>query len=132
MTTPPQQPAGPQINIPEGLEPAYVNLARISHSPADIVIDFAHILPGESIANIRTRVVMTPLSAKLLLRASMKTWPATKPPSVKSKCPVIIRLQRISSAGSSRQSPQSRQKNNSLFSGKESKQHSFFGDHYSY
>jgi hypothetical protein len=69
MTTPPQQPAGPQINIPEGMEPAYVNLARISHSPADIVIDFAHILPGESIANIRSRIVMTPLSAKLLLRA---------------------------------------------------------------
>jgi hypothetical protein len=51
------------------MEPAYANLARISHSPADIVIDFAHILPGETSANIRARVVMTPLSAKLLLRA---------------------------------------------------------------
>ena len=51
------------------MEPAYANLARISHSPADIVIDFAHILPGETTANIRSRVVMTPLSAKLLLRA---------------------------------------------------------------
>src|SRR6185503_251961 len=68
MTTP-QQPAGPQINVPEGMEPAYVNLARISHSPADLVIDFAHLLPGETTANIRSRVVMSPLSAKLLLRA---------------------------------------------------------------
>ncbi|HET6824165.1 MAG TPA: DUF3467 domain-containing protein [Anaerolineales bacterium] len=68
MTAPPQ-PAGPKIIIPEGMEPAYANLARISHSPADIVIDFAHILPGETTANIRSRVVMTPLSAKLLLRA---------------------------------------------------------------
>jgi hypothetical protein len=51
------------------MEPAYANLARISHSPADIVIDFAHILPGETSANIRSRVVMSPLSAKLLLRA---------------------------------------------------------------
>jgi hypothetical protein len=68
MTTP-QPPPGPKINIPEGMVPAYANLARISHSPADIVIDFAHILPGESVANIRARVVMTPLSAKLLLRA---------------------------------------------------------------
>jgi hypothetical protein len=65
----PAQPPGPKINVPEGMEPAYANLARISHSPADIVIDFAHILPGESVANIRARVVMTPLSAKLLLRA---------------------------------------------------------------
>jgi hypothetical protein len=68
MTTPPQPP-GPKINVPEGMEPAYANLARISHSPADIVIDFAHILPGATSANIRSRVVMTPLSAKLLLRA---------------------------------------------------------------
>jgi len=68
MTTP-SQPAGPKINVPEGMEPAYANLARISHSPADIVIDFAHILPGETSANIRSRIVMTPLSAKLLLRA---------------------------------------------------------------
>ena len=68
MTTP-AQPTGPQINVPEGTEPVYANLARISHSPADIVIDFAHILPGESTANIQSRVVMSPLSAKLLMHA---------------------------------------------------------------
>ena len=67
--TAPSQPAGPKINVPEGMQPAYANLARISHSPADIVIDFAHILPGETSADIRSRVVMSPLSAKLLLRA---------------------------------------------------------------
>lgn len=67
--TAPSQPAGPKINIPEGMEPAYTNLARISHSPADIVIDFAHLVPGEGTANVRSRVVMTPLSAKLLVRA---------------------------------------------------------------
>ena len=67
--TAPSQPAGPKINVPEGMEPAYVNLARISHSPADLVIDFAHLLPGETTANIRSRVVMSPLSAKLLVRA---------------------------------------------------------------
>jgi hypothetical protein len=68
MTTP-AQPTGPKINVPEGTEPVYANLARISHSPADIVIDFAHILPGENTANIKSRVVMSPLSAKLLMRA---------------------------------------------------------------
>ena len=67
--TAPSQPVGPKIFIPQGMEPAYANLARISHSPADIVIDFAHLLPGETSANVRSRVVMTPLSAKLLLRA---------------------------------------------------------------
>lgn len=67
--TAPSQPTGPKINVPEGMEPAYTNLARISHSPADIVIDFAHLLPGEGTASVRSRVVMTPLSAKLLVRA---------------------------------------------------------------
>jgi hypothetical protein len=65
----PSQPVGPKINVPEGMEPAYVNIARIWHSLTDIVIDFAYLLPGETSANIRSRVVMTPLSAKLLLRA---------------------------------------------------------------
>lgn len=57
------------MEIPPGLEPIYTNLARISHSPADIVIDFAQILPGETRASVRARILMTPLSAKLLLRA---------------------------------------------------------------
>lgn len=57
------------LELPDGLEPEYVNLARIAHSPSDIVIDFAHLLPGENRAKIRSRVVMTPLSAKLLLKA---------------------------------------------------------------
>ncbi len=68
MTTPPPNP-GPQMDIPEGLEPIYSNLARISHSPTEIVIDFAQLLPGESKAGVRARILMTPLSAKLLLRA---------------------------------------------------------------
>jgi hypothetical protein len=67
MTTPPIPT--PQIEIPAGLEPIYTNLARIAHSPADFVIDFAQILPGEQKAGIRARVLMSPLSAKLLLRA---------------------------------------------------------------
>ncbi|HAV77245.1 MAG TPA: DUF3467 domain-containing protein [Anaerolineae bacterium] len=71
MTTPtPQQPApGPKIEIPDGLKTLYTNLARISHSPADIVMDFAQILPGENKAVVQARVLMAPLSAKLLLRA---------------------------------------------------------------
>ena len=71
MTTPqtPPKPTGPVLELPADLEIVYANLARIAHSPADIVIDFAHLLPGEPRAKIRTRVVMTPLSAKLLVRA---------------------------------------------------------------
>jgi len=69
MTTPAPQPPGPKINIREGTEPVYANLARISHSPTEFIIDFGHMLPGETAANINSRIVMTPFSAKLLLRA---------------------------------------------------------------
>jgi len=71
MTTPNSQPnpSGPKIEITEGVKPLYTNLARISHSPADIVIDFAQILPGENKASVQARILMSPLSAKLLLRA---------------------------------------------------------------
>ncbi|MBM3126392.1 MAG: DUF3467 domain-containing protein [Chloroflexi bacterium] len=71
MTAPanPPKPVGPSLEVPAGLDIVYANLARIAHSPSDIVIDFAHILPGEPSAKIRTRVVMTPLSVKLLVRA---------------------------------------------------------------
>jgi hypothetical protein len=71
MTTPqtPPKPAGPVLEFPADLETVYANLARIAHSPADIVLDFAHLLPGEARAKIRSRVVMTPLSAKLLVKA---------------------------------------------------------------
>ncbi|GAB4547955.1 MAG: hypothetical protein Fur002_24430 [Anaerolineales bacterium] len=69
MNTPIKPPAGPVLELPAELEIVYANLARIAHSPADIVLDFAHLLPGEPRAKIRSRVVMTPLSAKLLVRA---------------------------------------------------------------
>ena len=71
MTKPtPQQPTpGPKIEMAEDIKPLYTNLARIAHSPADIVIDFAQILPGEGKATVQARILMTPLSAKLLLRA---------------------------------------------------------------
>ena len=68
MPTPPASP-GPTLEPSEGLETVYTNLARIAHSPADIIIDFAHLLPGQKKATINARVLMSPLSAKLLLRA---------------------------------------------------------------
>lgn len=70
MTTPQQpKPQGPKLEVAEGLKPFYSNLARISHSPADFVVDFGQILPGEGKAVVEARVLMSPISAKLLLRA---------------------------------------------------------------
>ncbi len=67
MTMPRSQQAA--LEAPETLQPVYANLVRIAHSPADLVLDFAHLLPGEGKARIGARVLMSPLSAKLLYRA---------------------------------------------------------------
>ncbi len=70
--TDPKQPLHPKkiiMEISPELSTTYANLARIAHSPADIVLEFAHLLPGSQKAKVGTRVVMTPVSAKLLLKA---------------------------------------------------------------
>lgn len=67
---PPQQ--GQQINIELGEKEAegiYSNLAIITHSPAEFVVDFTRILPGVPKAKVHARIVMTPQHAKLLLNA---------------------------------------------------------------
>jgi hypothetical protein len=65
----PNKPARPQLVISPDLEPVYTNVVRIAHSPAEMVFDFGRMLPGEKTAHVKTRVMMSPLSAKLLQRA---------------------------------------------------------------
>jgi Protein of unknown function (DUF3467) len=64
-------PAPQQINIelPADLEAVYSNFAIINHSPSEIVVDFARLLPNMPKARVYARVIMTPLNAKLLLAA---------------------------------------------------------------
>ena len=57
------------IEIPANLEAIYTNFALITHSPSEMVIDFARVLPNTPKTRVYARVVMTPLNAKLLLRA---------------------------------------------------------------
>lgn len=59
----------PQLNIPAGLQVEYVNLVRIAHSPSELIFDFAHLLPGDITAQIQSRIIMSPLGAKLFFRA---------------------------------------------------------------
>lgn len=60
-----------QINIelPAELEAIYSNFAIINHSPSEIVIDFARLMPGVPKGKVHARIVLTPLNAKLLLKA---------------------------------------------------------------
>ena len=67
----PKSPAQsfPPLEVPSDLEPTYINLVRIAHSPSELIFDFAHLLPGNAPARVKTRVVMSPLGAKLFHRA---------------------------------------------------------------
>lgn len=70
-SSPPRGPSNqlPPLEIDPGQEVEYVNLVRIAHSPSELVFDFAHLLPGNASARIRSRIVMSPLGAKLFYRA---------------------------------------------------------------
>jgi hypothetical protein len=61
-----------QINIELGEKEAegiYSNLAIITHSPAEFIIDFTRILPGVPKAKVHARVIMTPQHTKMFLNA---------------------------------------------------------------
>lgn len=58
-----------EVKLPANLDPTYANFALITHSPSELIIDFAQVMPQVKQARVRTRVVMTPTNAKLLLRA---------------------------------------------------------------
>ena len=63
-----------QINIELGEKEAegiYSNLAIISHSPAEFIIDFTRILPGTPKGKVHARIIMTPQHAKFLTQALM-------------------------------------------------------------
>ncbi len=61
-----------KINIElseEMAEGIYSNLAMITHSNAEFIIDFIKMMPGGPKAKVKSRIILTPQHAKRLLRA---------------------------------------------------------------
>lgn len=54
---------------PEVAEGTYANLAIITHSSAEVVLDFVRVLPGVPKANVKSRIILAPEHAKRLLLA---------------------------------------------------------------
>ncbi len=50
-------------------EGEYSNLAIITHSTSEFVLDFIRVMPGVPKAKVKSRVVMTPQHAKRLMKA---------------------------------------------------------------
>lgn len=62
------KPTFPPLVIPEDLKPNYSNLARISHTPSELILDFSALLPGAK-PEVVSRVLMSPVAAKMFFRA---------------------------------------------------------------
>jgi len=61
-----------QINIElsdEVAEGIYTNLAMITHSNSEFIVDFIKMMPGVPKAKVKSRVILTPQHAKRLLKA---------------------------------------------------------------
>jgi hypothetical protein len=58
-----------QIELPADLEAIYANFAVITHSPSEMIMDFARALPNTPKAKVYARILMTPMNAKLLHKA---------------------------------------------------------------
>lgn len=66
-----QQQENPiNIEISEEMaEGQYANLAIITHSHAEFVVDFVNVMPGTPKSKVKSRIILTPQHAKRLLNA---------------------------------------------------------------
>jgi hypothetical protein len=61
-----------QLNIEiseEVAEGEYANLAIITHSHAEFVIDFVNVMPGTPKSKVKSRIILTPQHAKRFMKA---------------------------------------------------------------
>ena len=59
-----------QIELKEEVaQGTYANLAIITHSSSEFILDFVRVMPGMPKAGVQSRIVLAPEHAKRLLRA---------------------------------------------------------------
>lgn len=60
------------IELPEDVaEGVYSNLAIITHSHSEFIVDFVNVMPGAPKAKVKNRIILTPQHAKRLMKALM-------------------------------------------------------------
>jgi hypothetical protein len=69
MTERPQEPKIKIVVKDDEALGTYANFASIVHNFAEFIIDFGRIVPGREDVQVVSRVVMTPVHARQLLRA---------------------------------------------------------------
>ena len=67
---PPEPARQMNVEVPNNLDLVYANFAIINHSPSEVMIDFGQLMPNApQQVRVRARIMLTPMNAKLLLRA---------------------------------------------------------------
>jgi Protein of unknown function (DUF3467) len=64
-----------QLNIEiseEVSEGEYANLAIITHSHAEFVVDFVNVMPGTPKSKVKSRIILTPFHAKRFMKAMVE------------------------------------------------------------
>ncbi len=65
-----EQPTQINIEISEEISDGqYANLAIITHSHAEFVIDFVNVMPGTPRSKVKSRIILTPFHAKRFMKA---------------------------------------------------------------
>ena len=73
MSNQPEQPNQINIEISEEVsEGSYANLAIITHSHAEFVIDFVNVMPGTPKSKVKSRIILTPFHAKRFMKAMIE------------------------------------------------------------
>jgi hypothetical protein len=65
----PKQQKRIAIEMPKDLKAVYANGALIGITPAEMVVDFVQVLPRTPKGQVMSRVILSPIHAKLLQRA---------------------------------------------------------------
>ena len=73
MSTIPEQSGQLNIEISEEMsEGQYANLAIITHSHAEFVMDFVAVMPGTPKSKVKSRIILTPFHAKRFMKAMIE------------------------------------------------------------
>ena len=70
-----EQQANQPLNIElseEVAEGTYANLAIITHSNAEFVVDFVNVMPGTPKSKVKSRIILTPMHAKRFMKAMIE------------------------------------------------------------
>jgi hypothetical protein len=66
---PENKPPQLQLELPPDLDAIYVNLVGVSYTPGEFILDFGRTLPGQRSLKVLSRLLMSPLGAKMFYQA---------------------------------------------------------------